>query len=282
MKSFVSSICLLLAALTFTASPLLADPLKIELVSEVASIQPGQPFKVGLRLEHKKSYHTYWKFPGIVGVATNMDWKLPEGWKAGPIEWPEPEKVFMFKIGAQGYHGELVLPVTITPPKNLSPGTMAKLQGKATWMCCARECNPGFADLTLELPVKAETPVAEEKWSALFAKAKAAQPVELKGWKATATRKGDTVQLRLKPTGDAAVPKVKEALFFTEDGFIHSDADQPFTREADGTVVLDLPVSEYAPKPQPKVLKGLVQSPQGWFPEGADGPKTTRVSVVVE
>jgi len=275
---------LTLLGILATATSLSAAPLKVELVSEVTSIQPGKPFTVGLHLEHKKDYHTYWKFPGIVGVATGVEWKLPEGWKAGPIEWPEPEKVFMFKIGAQGYHGELVLPVTITPPKDasLTPGTKVKLQGKATWMCCARECNPGATDLELELPVSAEKPVVSKKWGPMFAKARESQPAPLSGWKASATRKGDTVTLKLRPVGNGPVPEIKEALFFTEDGFIHSDAVQPMTRGTDGTVVLELPVSEYAPKPQPKVLVGVVQSPQGWTSAGASGVRSMQVEVPVE
>src|SRR5690349_5590369 len=49
-----------------------AEPLSIELVSEVTSIQPGMPFYVGLHLKHQEHYHTYWRFPGIVGVPTSM------------------------------------------------------------------------------------------------------------------------------------------------------------------------------------------------------------------
>src|SRR6187551_155684 len=55
-------------------SPVRAAPLSIELVSEVTSIQPGTPFYVGLHLKHQEHYHTYWKFPGIVGVPTDMAW----------------------------------------------------------------------------------------------------------------------------------------------------------------------------------------------------------------
>src|SRR5262245_53837871 len=68
------------------------NPLKIELVSEVTSIVPGKPFYVGLHLQHQPGDHTYWRFPGIVGVPTGIKWELPEGFKAGPIEWPEPQR----------------------------------------------------------------------------------------------------------------------------------------------------------------------------------------------
>src|SRR4051812_17836004 len=113
-----------------------AEPLSIDLISEVASIQPGTPFYVGLHLKHQEHYHTYWKFPGIVGVPTHVEWKLPPGWKAGPIEWPAPERVMMFQIKAQGYHGEVLLPVKLTPPNGVEIGSKVTLVGKATWMCC--------------------------------------------------------------------------------------------------------------------------------------------------
>jgi DsbC/DsbD-like thiol-disulfide interchange protein len=246
-----------------------AKPLDIRLVAEPTSIQAGKPFYVGLHLVHKKDYHTYWKFPGIVGVATHMEWNLPEGWQADPIEWPEPERVFMFKIKAQGYRGEMMLPIKITPPDNLAADTKITLQGKATWMCCAKECNPGFAELSLDLPVT-ETAQPQGRYSALFAKAHATQPAKLKGWSAGAVRQDNVVLLTMKPQSEAALAqasKIKEALFFTDDGFIHSDADQPMHRAADGSVILELPISQYAPKPEPKVLRGVVKSSSGWLPD---------------
>jgi DsbC/DsbD-like thiol-disulfide interchange protein len=178
---------------------LCAEPLSIELVSEVTSIQPGKPFYVGLHLKHQEHYHTYWKFPGIVGVPTDMAWKLPPGWKAGPIEWPAPERVMMFQIKAQGYHGEVLLPMKITPPKELVPGAKVTLQGKATWMCCGLDCNPGFTDLSLTLPVEQLPPPLDTRWEALFSKARADLPQPLAGFEATATRDGQRVTLRVTP-----------------------------------------------------------------------------------
>src|SRR6188474_3333938 len=68
---------------------------KVELVSEVTAIRPGQPFYAGLFLRHEPAYHTYWKNPGLAGVVTKLEWTLPPGWKAGGIEWPAPDKVMM-------------------------------------------------------------------------------------------------------------------------------------------------------------------------------------------
>ena len=250
-----------------------AGPLEVALVSEVTAIQPGKPFYAGLHLKHREGYHTYWKFPGIVGVPVSMKWKLPEGWTPGEIEWPEPEQVHMFKIRAQGYHGELVLPVKLTPPANLAPGTKVKLDGQAAWMCCGRDCNPDFADLTLELPVaSSDAPVAMSALKEKFARAKAALPHPLPaGWVASATRKDGRVTLRLTPSTDSAKAvsaNIKEVLFFTDDGYINADKDQVFRKEADGSLTLGLEVSQYYDgQGPPKALLGLLQTPGGWGKE---------------
>ena len=41
------------------------------------AVQPGQAITVGLFIQHVPEYHTYWKAPGIVGVPTTINWKLP-------------------------------------------------------------------------------------------------------------------------------------------------------------------------------------------------------------
>ena len=116
------------AALMLAASqPATAEddpPLTLSLVSEVTSIQPGHPFYVGLALHHGRGWHTYWKFPGVVGVPTGIKWKnLPPGFTADSITWPEPQSVLMFQIKAQGYERDVVLPIKITPPAGLADGT---------------------------------------------------------------------------------------------------------------------------------------------------------------
>jgi thiol:disulfide interchange protein DsbD len=244
------------------------NPLKIELVSLVTSVQPGTPFHVGLHLQHPRGYHTYWKFPGIVGVPTGIAWKLPEGWKASPIEWPSPERVFMFQIKAQGFHGEKILPVLLTPPKNLKDGTTVTLQGKATWMCCGRDCNPGFQDLSLNLPIKDEAPTVDKRWTHLFAEASANVSRPCDAWDVKASATKEQVTIKITPQTEdakAQLRKIKEVTFFTDDGLIDPNKPDSLTVN-DDSIVLTQTISEYAPKTFPKRLQGHLQSPQGWLP----------------
>ena len=270
-----------LVAIVATLSNVRADDrLRIELVSDVASVQAGVPFHVGLNLKHKEGYHTYWKFPGIVGVPTGIEWNLPPGFKAGPIEWPEPQKVMMFEIKAQGFEGEVLLPMLITPPKDLPPGSRFTLQGKAGWMCCGRDCNPGFNDVSLTLQV-AEKVQPDELWQPKFKAALASVAHPLEGWKCSAKRKDGKVTLHMiadSAEAKAHAPKIKDVLFFTEDGLINFDKPQTLKKD-DGAITLELEVSQYADNPKAKKLVGIVQSPQGW--SDAKAAKSATISVPV-
>lgn len=245
-------------------------PLTVTLVSEVTSIQPGVPFYVGLHLQHGPAFHSYWKYPGIVGVPTGIRWSLPSGFVAGEIEWPEPESVLMFKIKAQGFERDVLLPIPITPPADLKPGETIRLQGKSSWMSCAQSCHPGFTEVSLELPVKASAPQPDAKWQPVFEQERTRYPAITPAWKARAEEQGQTVTLTLTPAEPAArrIPSAEAAAkvrFFTEDGWIDSDRPQPATLNADGSLTLVLTRAEiFLGKETPKKLEGVMQNPEGW------------------
>src|SRR5690606_2221484 len=96
----------LLALPSLVTADTAGNPLDIRLISETRSIRAGGTFFLGLHLRHPVGAHTYWKHPGIVGLATQIEWDLPAGFVAGPIQWPAPEPVKMAIYQAQGYHGE--------------------------------------------------------------------------------------------------------------------------------------------------------------------------------
>src|SRR5688500_2595926 len=135
--------------------------LTVQPVSEVTAIRPGQPFYAGLFIHHDPKHHTYWLCPGVAGVQTQMKWTLPEGWTAGEIEWPAPDKVKMASLDTHGYERDVLLMVKITPPAKIDASAVT-LKTKASWMCCATTCNHGVRDLAITLPVVAG---AEPAWN---------------------------------------------------------------------------------------------------------------------
>lgn len=265
---FLTSLLMLLLSL---ATELKANPLKIELVTNASHIQPGQPFEVALHLRHPRHYHTYWKHPGVVGVPTQIEWQLPQGWKADPIQWPAPKMVNMFTIRAQGYHGDVLLPIRITPPKTVSE-TSVTLQGRASWMCCYKECNPGTTVLSLTIPVSNEPATLDSQWDPLFRQAHANMPSPLTGWTAQATIHSQTKDITLTLKPDSAnlehARKIREVTFFAGDELVNPNMEQVLETHADGSFTLQLKVSEYFSGKLPTHLTGLVMTPKKWQPAG--------------
>ena len=152
---------LLLYIFAFITPVLWAAPVKdkhvsAELISEVASINPGQPFLVALKLVHDEHWHTYWINDGDSGLPTAIRWELPEGFTAGPIQWPYPQRIEMPPLVSFGYENEAWLLVEITPPENIASGSVT-LNARASWLMCKEVCIPGRVTLSLTLPVGNET-----------------------------------------------------------------------------------------------------------------------------
>lgn len=244
--------------------------LKIQLVPEVTAIMPGQSFRVGLFLQHEKGWHTYYQQPGIVGVPTSIAWSLPEGFKAGPLEYPEPETTHMFHIKAQGYERDVLLQTTLIAPDSLKVGQRITLQGKATWMCCGKTCHPGSKQLSLKLPVATQS-AFNVQWHPVFEKERSAFVKTSNAWQTNAEEKGLTVTLTLKMAEPAALPfdpgdTSPDVIFFTEDGWINSDQPQIASLQADGSLTLTLTRAEvFMGGKTPQNLFGIVQRKEGWL-----------------
>ena len=66
-----------------------------------------------------------------------LKWTLPEGFAAGPIQWPVPEVKDGFAGKSFVYADTPVLLVDILPPATLQPGTPVTLTADASWQICA-------------------------------------------------------------------------------------------------------------------------------------------------
>lgn len=219
-----------------------ANPLKISLIADTAAVVPGRSFSLGLRLQHPDGWHTYWKYPGAVGLATTVKWELPPGFSGGEIQWPAPQTVLMSGHEAQGYEGDVLLVVPISPPEKITPSLLT-FTAKVTWMCCGTTCKPDA-----DVPVTLTLPVAEisaPAHVALFTAARAKIPQADPAWKTSVSRDGGTIVLSVKPpaplTGSGGIR------FFTADGQVDSDRPQQVKSAADGSFRLILQTSEFAP-----------------------------------
>jgi len=240
---------------------------RIQLLTDIPMITPGKAFTVALVIEPLPGYHTYWKGPGIVGVATSFEWDLPDGFTAGEVIWPAPDIVDMAGITAYGYKSAVMLLTEIQPPGKIE-GTSATLRLKSAWMACARSCNPGVAEFSLSIPVNTSgvTPPKNPQIAAEFDSTRnAVPPLAPDSWSVTASLPAKGV-IHLDLTIPGLQPESIEGIyFFCHDMQVDSDEAQQVTIKdsAVDTLRLTLVRPEFAPQ-SPATISGVIFCPGGW------------------
>lgn len=201
--------------------------------------QPGKPITVAVRLDHLPGWHTYWINPGT-GAPTKLAWTLPQGWNAGPVQWPTPIAIknLLGEVAGNGFEGTLYLPVELQVPTDAAPGKVT-IKVHARWLMCAEACIPGQGDGSLDLVVANTAPTFNKEVRSAIAKQP--MPQHHSDWTAAAIRSGASVTLTI------TTPKsLKAPHFFSEDGLIRTDATQA-VQTNDKTLTLTLAVSDKAP-----------------------------------
>jgi DsbC/DsbD-like thiol-disulfide interchange protein len=162
-----------------TASLSRADHVQAELLSNVSALQTGKPFWVGVHLTIDPGWHVYWKNPGDAGLPTRVKLTLPDGFTAGPLEFPTPSRFPQpGNIIAFGYENTVVLLTRVTPPANLPADFHCDFQATVAWLVCSDVCKPGKAIVNLSLGSSANPAIAN---APLFDEWVAQLPAESKG-----------------------------------------------------------------------------------------------------
>jgi thiol:disulfide interchange protein DsbD len=224
---------------------------KAELVAHAPEgLVPGKPAWLGLKIEHKPHWHTYWKNPGDSGLPTTLTWTLPPGVGTGEIDWPTPKRLPIGPLMNFGYEDTLLLPVALTVPAGFVGDTL-EVKLNAEWLVCKDVCIPESGEFVLQLPVKAAT----AGHAALFAAARAARPQDVAGADAKAAVEGPDLVLRV--TGLPVAWQGRELGFLPETVGVIVNAAKPQTSWDGGTwtarVPLDPQRSE-SPTTMPLVL----------------------------
>jgi thiol:disulfide interchange protein/DsbC/DsbD-like thiol-disulfide interchange protein len=234
----------LLAALVAgvaAAAPVKTAHVEAELVSERTAMVAGQATTVALRLKMADGWHTYWQNPGDSGLPTTIEWTLPSGVSAGPIQWPAPHALPAGPLVNYGYEGEVLLLTDIHVPSGVQPGETIKLAAKAEWLVCRETCIPEEASLDLELPVAPRSDPYPQ-WGKAIAATRDALPRKVQGWLADARGDGQKVVLTLTGPAGAATPSAVH-FFPYHEGRIEPSGKQTLVREPNGTFVMTLPVA---------------------------------------
>lgn len=251
----------LLIALLTTATLLHAEKPKSvsSLIPEVTAIAPGVPFTVALKLDHPENWHSYYLNSGGVELPPSIAWKLPNGAKAGAIQWPVPEVKEGFNGKSFIYSGSPVFLIEITPPATLSPGDIFTLGADAKWQICEIQCIDENAKFSLNLPV-AESATINAEWIEQFraARLRIPSPHPAPGEISASAKKDspDAIFLQLPPM-DAAptefIPNVPYLKALSEGGKTEANADGILlTLQRKKLDMLDEPI------PQGNTVSGII------------------------
>ncbi|WFB35121.1 protein-disulfide reductase DsbD family protein [Kiritimatiellota bacterium B12222] len=121
------------------------------LISEHQAFVPGETLMLGLVLEMKDHWHTYWENPGDAGMPTTVSWDLPEGFEAGEIIWPTPERLVVEGLVSFGYENKVILHIPLKTPADYPIGDTVLIKGDVTWLECKEACLPGSAEVSLSI-----------------------------------------------------------------------------------------------------------------------------------
>ena len=110
----------------------------------------GQPLQLGVRLKMDAGWHSYWVNPGEGGMEMSVDWKLPEGWSAGPLLYPVPIRFMTGELPGFGYEDEVIIPVRLMPAEDAKG--QVEIGVELSWLTCDdTACVPGDAELKLSI-----------------------------------------------------------------------------------------------------------------------------------
>ncbi len=224
-RALLGGAALLFCAATASAQATPITHGTLELIARTPSIAPGQKLDLGLRFQLDKGWHIYWVNPGDSGEPPRVEWQLPAGLTAGPIEWPTPRRFESGTIVDYGYEDAVLLIVPLRVEANPRTQQPIRIDAKVKLLVCSHEmCVPGKAKLSLTLPIKSPPMLnvhnnivrkQDVENEHLFAAASQSLPRPAPGnWKLSAADGNDSFVLSVNPGREIAARKITQAIFF--------------------------------------------------------------------
>ena len=256
LNTGMKSLTGLLLAMTLAALSAHAAHTQARLILAAETARPGDTVMAGIHLHMDPSWHTYWKNPGLSGVATTNTWELPKGVTAGEMQWPPPEKLPDPSFTTYIYENDVVLLVPLKLAADLPPGPL-EIKTKVDWQECATICVFGKATLQASLTIGNESkPSKEAEFIATWQKKlpkNGDSVVARASWEKAATGDLRPLILEWNTTTDAT-----EADFFPDaSSSIEVQANTEKLQAAAGKIRLRVPIKKIEGD-WPKEISGLL------------------------
>lgn len=219
----------------FVVSPAYAQKITVPatLIAETQSPAPGQNVTLAILFKPEKGWHGYWINPGDAGQGLRLEWRLSDGVKAAPPQFPVPETLLISGLMNHVYEHDHAVLVDLSIPAGLAKGTAIPVRVHAEWLACTDTvCSPQSGDLSVDLVVgdgkiAPNTRKQFDTWRAALA-----QP---SGGQGSYAVSGDAIRIAIPYPADA--PLDQPHLFAATDGMMDYAAPQRFYRHGDMVIV---------------------------------------------
>lgn len=131
--------------------------LHVQLVVPQSEIYPGGPNSSWLYFKLEQGWHVYWQNAGDSGEPPRINWNLPDGVTATPLQFPAPKRLPLGPLMDFGYEDEVLFPFRFDVAKSARLGP-AVLDAKVSWLVCREVCIPGKAELGMRVMLTAGAP----------------------------------------------------------------------------------------------------------------------------
>lgn len=120
-----------------------------ELLGASAALGEGGPILLGVRIEPRHGWKTYWRSPGESGLPPVFTFRAHDNTDQPQIKWPAPKRLHLQGQESYGYDGPVIFLFYVQPHDATKP---VKLEIQVDYAVCKDICVPEQVALHLILP----------------------------------------------------------------------------------------------------------------------------------
>jgi thiol:disulfide interchange protein DsbD len=238
-----------------------APHVHLELLVPGGDLYPNDKLNdAGLYFKLEPGWHIYWKNPGDAGEPPHIQWTLPAGITAGPMQFPAPRRLPLGPLMDYGYENEVLFPLKLYVADSVKAGPVT-LHAKVDWLVCRETCIPGKAELEVKKNVwegMFEIPYHPRTLDSLFlGRTSKSLPEIPKPFPANAKAVFQQVSTGFRLTIETERHETEASFFPSDPDILDNPAPQKLTPTANG-LILDLKKDTNLTA-NPAQLKGVLE-----------------------
>ncbi|MSP43997.1 MAG: hypothetical protein EXR08_11680 [Alphaproteobacteria bacterium] len=122
---------------------------RIDLIAASTALGDGQPLLLGIRIEPRPGWKTYWRAAGESGLPPVFTFPTYENAGKPEIRWPAPRRLIAQGQESYGYEGLVIFPFYVQP---LNAARQVRVEVRVEYAVCMDICVPEQAERNLLLP----------------------------------------------------------------------------------------------------------------------------------